>query len=69
VGPPAATDQVVTTMQTQNQTNPPGQFQHVAYVYYASVPIRSETPVVAVRLPVTRVSPGPGMHVFAMAIN
>jgi beta-glucosidase len=68
-GPPAASDQVVTTMQTQNQTNPPGQFQHVAYVYYASAPIRSDTPVVAMSLPVTGVSPGPGMHVFAVTIH
>jgi hypothetical protein len=54
---------------TNGQTNPPGQFQHVAYVYYASVPIRSGVAVRAVALPVTGASPSPGMHVFAMTVD
>ncbi|MFU8854900.1 glycoside hydrolase family 3 C-terminal domain-containing protein [Micromonospora sp. SL1-18] len=67
-GPPGDTE-VVASMPYQNQTNPPGQLKHVAYVYYASVPIRSGVAVRAVALPVTGVSPGPGMHVFAMTVN
>jgi beta-glucosidase len=67
-GPPGDAE-VAASMPYQNQTNPAGQFQHVAYVYYASVPIRSGVAVQAVALPVTGASPSPGMHVFAMTID
>jgi kynureninase len=64
---PAATDQVVTTMPYQNQ--PTGQFQHSASLYYTAVPIDPSKSVVAVALPMTGSSPGPGMHVFAMTVK
>jgi hypothetical protein len=63
----AATDQVVTTMSYQNQ--PTGQYQHTASLYYTAVPIDPSKSVVAVALPTTGSSPGPGMHVFAMSVK
>src|SRR5262249_9055562 len=66
---PADVGDVAASMSYQNQANPPGQFQHVAYVYYASVPIRSGVAVQAIALPVTGTSPGPGMHVFAITVD
>jgi predicted alpha-1,2-mannosidase len=64
---PASTDQVVVTMPYQNQ--PAGQFQHPASLYYTSVPIQPGKQVAAVALPATGTSPGPGMHIFAIAIS
>ncbi|MBO0827958.1 MAG: fibronectin type III-like domain-contianing protein, partial [Streptosporangiales bacterium] len=58
---------VVATVPYQNQ--PTGRYDHTASLHYASVPLRQGTPVVAVALPATGTSPGPGMHVFAMTIG
>lgn len=64
---PTSEDQVVAAMSYQNQ--PSGQYQHTASLYYTSVPIESGKTVIAVALPTTGTSPGPGMHVFAMAVT
>jgi beta-glucosidase len=64
---PASDDQVVATMPYQNQ--PTGRYQHPASLYYTAVPIQPGKSVVAVALPTTGSSPGPGMHVFAMTIK
>lgn len=58
---------VVATVPYQNA--PTGRYDHTASLHYASVPLRSGSPVVAVALPTTGTSPGPGMHVFAMSIG
>jgi beta-glucosidase len=64
---PTSDDQVVTTMPYQNA--PTGKYDHTASLYFTSVPIQSGKDVVAVGLPTTGASPGPGMHVFAMTIK
>jgi len=64
---PTSKDQVVAAMSYGNQ--PSGQYQHTASLYYTSVPIESGKTVIAVALPTTGTSPGPGMHVFAMAVT
>lgn len=51
------------------QNAPTGRYDHAASLHYASVPLRSGSPVVAVALPTTGTSPGPGMHVFAATIG
>ncbi|HEX6445687.1 MAG TPA: glycoside hydrolase family 3 C-terminal domain-containing protein [Streptosporangiales bacterium] len=58
---------VVTTVPYQNA--PTGRYDHAASLHYASVPLRAGSPVVAIALPATGSSPGPGMHVFAAAIG
>jgi beta-glucosidase len=63
---PTPGDLVVTTMPYQNA--PTGRYQHTASLYYASVPIDAGKSVIAVELPTTGSSPGPGMHVFAMTV-
>ncbi|HZC73128.1 MAG TPA: glycoside hydrolase family 3 C-terminal domain-containing protein [Jatrophihabitans sp.] len=64
---PTAADQVVATMPYQNA--PTGKYDHTASLYYTAVPIDSGKSVIAVELPTTGSSPGPGMHVFAMAVR
>jgi predicted alpha-1,2-mannosidase len=65
---PAPTDQVVATAPYINA--PTGRYGHVADVYYAAVPLEAGRTVAAVTLPPTgKVSPAPGMHVFAVAIS
>jgi beta-glucosidase len=64
---PASNDQVVTTMPYQNA--PTGKYNHTASLYFTTVPIQSGKDVVAVGLPTTGASPGPGMHVFAMTVK
>jgi beta-glucosidase len=64
---PASGDQVVTTMPYQNA--PTGKYNHTASLYFTTVPIQSGKDVVAVGLPTTGASPGPGMHVFAMTVK
>jgi beta-glucosidase len=64
---PADTDQTVATCTYINA--PDGRYDHEASVYHASVPLDQGKTVRAVALPRTGTSPGPGLHVFAMAVH
>ena len=64
---PATGDQVVATAPYIN--GPTGRLNQTGSVYYAAVPLDAGKTVHAIRLPVTGASPGPGLHVFAVAIS
>jgi len=65
--PMVAGDQVVGTAPYIN--SPTGRLNQTGSVYYGAVPLDAGKTVHAIRLPATGASPGPGLHVFAVAIS